>query len=409
MLKNIKIITITHRDLNVNDLEMFVIKSQDKADLKATLTSIKSQSKMDELMYLSTCNRVLYLCSTNEDLTDEYVKDFLSLVNPEFRQQSNDLWKKFVKVFEGKEAVNHIFSVASSLDSLVVGEREIIRQFRNAYADSKDMELTGDDIRLLEEYTVQAAKAVYSQTKIGEKPVSIVSLAIQKILKANILPTSRVLLIGAGETIQLVSKFLKKLEFSNVAIFNRSIDNAKVLSDSLQAEAFHLSEIKNYRDGFDCMIACTGATEAVITNDIYKALVGIETDKKLVVDLSVPNNVDRSIGKSYPVDLVDIEILRELAKENLQYRQEEVKVAKTILQAHVNQFSTIYQQRQIEKSLKHLPQEINAIKERAIEKVFEKELESLDDGTQQLIHEMMDYMAKKCVGIPMKMAKDAIK
>ena len=402
MIERYKIITITHHDLNVNELEKFVVKNE-----VDDLSKIKESLGIDELQYLSTCNRVTFLFYTEDILTEEYLAKFLIAINPELANEKISTLLKFIKVYEGALAVEHMFAIASSLDSLVIGEREILRQCKDSYIKSNKLKLTGDHIRLLSEYTIQTAKDVYSNTRIGEKPISVVSLAIQKLLRSDVKPTDRILLIGAGETIQLVSKFLDKHQFSNISIFNRSIDNAKKLSEFLNAKAFHLSELKSYSGGFDCIIACTGATDLIVTKHTYESLLRDDEDHKLVIDLAVPNNIDRSIPDTYQLDLVDIEALRGLAEENMKFRQEEVGEATKIIREHVNIFTNIHQQRQIERALTDLPKEIEAVKKRALEKVYSKEIEKLNPDAQELIHEMMDYMQQKCVGIPMKIAKQA--
>jgi glutamyl-tRNA reductase len=406
MIDQYKIITITHHDLNVNELERFVVKKDDDGNL-SRLKEIKESVGLEEIQYLSTCNRVMYFFYTSQDISDDFLASFLQAINPDFKNDKLSSLKKFVRVFEGQKAIQHFFAVSSSLDSLVIGEREILRQCKDSYKANSELGLTGDNLRLVNEYMIMAAKDVYSNTRIGEKPVSIVSLAIQKLLKSFIKPSDRLLLIGAGETIELVSKFLTKHAFSNISIFNRSIDNAEKLSNQLGADAFHLSELETYSGGFDCIIACTGATQAIVTPTIYDALLRSDEDQKLVIDLAVPNNVDRSIADKQNVEIIDIENLRELAEENLKFRKTEVGEADRIVSTHVDTFVDIHRQRQIEKSLSSLPKEINAVKKRALEQVYSKQLETLDDDTKSLIHDMMNYMEKKCIGIPMKMAKQS--
>lgn len=408
MLSNFKLITITHRKLNVNELEKFVIKYDDKEGLASALTSIKEEFQLEELFYLATCNRVQFLIYTNHDVDLEFTSRLFRKINPDLQDSDLEHQSKFVDIYEDTNAIDHIFSVASSIDSLVVGEREILRQYRDAYELSKSLKLTGDNIRLVDRGTVKAAKSVYANTKIGEKPVSIVSLAIQKILNKDLPKDARIILIGAGETNRLVGKLLKKNEYSNITIFNRSLDNAKELSKVLNASALHLSDLPNYSKGFDCLISCTGANEVLITPQLYDSILSGETDKKLIVDLAVPNNIDKTIEKSHEVSLIDIEHLRHLANENLSFRKDEVKVANKILRKEVQEFSNLYQRRQIEKAMADLPSEINAVKKRALEQVYKKNIELLDPNAQQLIAEMMDYMEKKCVSIPMKVAKATI-
>lgn len=408
MLSNFKLITVTHHKLNVNELDKFVIKYNDEAELGSKLKNLKSQLDLEELYYLATCNRVQILIFDNKEIDLAFCKEIFKNINPNLQSADFEQAEKFIDIHHGLDAIDHIFSVCSSIDSLVVGEREIIRQYRQAYEKCHSLGITGDNLRLVDKFTVQAAKDVYANTKIGEKPVSIVSLAIQKLLQADLNRDARIILVGAGETNKLVGKFLKKYEFSNITIFNRSLDNAKKLSDTLNARAYHLSELAEYKEGFDCIISCTGSPDIIISASSYPGLLNGEQDEKLIIDLAVPNNVDKVIATEYLAKLIDIEQLRILANENLAYRKDEVVEAKEILKMHVQNFDKIYQQRQIEKALTQLPPQIKAVKERALEQVYKKEIEELEPEAQKLIAEMMDYMEKKCVGIPMKVARAAV-
>ena len=409
MVNDFKILTITHRTLNVDEIGHFVIKCDDRVSLNERLDLLKQRFSIQEIMYLSTCNRVAYIIY-GSDLDDvEDLKDFFQTANPELSDQHLNKISKFVSVYNGIAAVNHLFELSSSIDSLVVGEREIFRQFRQSYEECQKAGLTGDHLRILEKLTVRAAKEIYDKTKIGEKPLSIVSLAIQQFRALNLDKNARILIIGAGETNTLVGKFLKKYGYTNATVFNRSLHNAVKLTQLLGAEALHLSELKSYDKGFDAIFVCTGATEAIINQELYKHLIRREDDEKVIVDLSVPRNVSEHVVSNFAINYIDIEQLRLLAEENLSYRKAEIKVAKSILKQKIKDFESIYQQRQIEKALSNVSREVKAVKNRAIHNVYEKQLASLDPSAKDLVLEMMDYMEKKFVSIPMKLAKESIK
>lgn len=408
MLENYKVITINHRKLNVNELDEFVIQYSNKEELQTHLDILKVKLDLDEIMYLSTCNRVVYITHTEQVCDLDFARKLFSQVNQNLSKESLARLESFLDIYEGEPAINHLFELTSSIDSLVVGEREIIRQFRQSYTKCQEMALTGDYLRLVEKYSTLAAKAVYANTRIGEKPVSIVSLAFKKLIECGVTSTDRVLMIGAGETNYLIANFLNKNEFKNITIFNRSLDNAKALSEKLNAKAAHLSELNHFDKGFDCIIACTSATEAIVTEDLYIKLLNGEKGRKVLLDLSIPNNIEKSISDNHNAIRVDIEDLRELAEKNLDFRKEEIKAARVILREHLTNFKQFYKQRQIEKSFAQLPVEISAIKKRALEEVYKKDIEKLDSSTQELLIEMMTYMEKKCVGIPMKMAKGTV-
>ncbi len=406
MIDNFHIITLTHQTINVDQIGHFVVKHQSKDDLRDKLCQVKKQFDIDEIVYLSTCNRVSYIFYREDGLEDSYLKHFFHSINAELSEERLNKLSNFVRLHSGIKAINHLFELSASIDSLVVGEREIFRQYREAYDQSVQWKLAGDHLRMLDKYTVTTAKEIYANTKIGEKPLSIVSLAIKRMLNINPDPSQRVLLVGAGETNRLVGKFLKKYDFTDITIFNRSLDNAQELSDTLGAQAFHISELATYTKGFDIMVVCTGSTEAIISSDIYSQLINRDESKKIVIDLSVPHNVDENVQTGFNMHYVNIEQLRTLAEQNLEHRKNEIGSAKKIIKGRLFEFQKVYQQRQIEKAFHKIPQEMKAIKERAVNSVYAKQIDALDEDAKALVLEMMNYMEKKCVSVPMKVAKE---
>lgn len=405
MLKGYKILTITHRHTPLQAIGEFVVTYSSDEELQAKLHGLKEKFGLDELAYLATCNRVLYLFYTENDLSSSFEKEFFQTIQPEI---STELLSEHVTFFEGKNAVDHLFRVASSVDSLVVGEREILRQLREAYERCRAWNLTGDHLRILMDSAVIGAKEVYGKTRLGERSVSVVSLAVKELLNTNIAKDARILLIGAGQTNSLVAKFLKKYHFENVTVFNRTLERAERLAEMLEGSAYPLTALGNYKGGFDCLVVCTGATQAVVGKDLYKKLLGGETGRKVVIDLSVPNNVEQVIGENFNVQYIEIEGLKALANENLKFREKEVANALTLLEEHIVAFEVSAQHRRIERALHEIPSEVKAVRDRAMNEVFKKDIESLDDSSRELLERMMTYMTKKCTGIPMKVAKKAL-
>jgi len=206
----------------------------------------------------------------------------------------------------------------------------------------------------------------------------------------------------------LFAKFLVKHGYQNVVIFNRTLIKAQELAEMTGGQALPLKDLPTYRGGFDCLVVCTGATEPVVQEALYKSLLAEETDEKIVIDLSIPYNVAPEIVARFPVNYIEINGLRYLAEENLTFRRKEVERAKILLDEHVEQFPVIYRQRQIEIAMQDVPKEIKAVKKHAIETVFKKEVESLDQDSRELLVKMMTYMEKKCIGIPMRAARELV-
>jgi len=405
MIEHYKILTITHKNTNLNKLGKYVIEDASQQKLEA----LKKHFGLDELLYLSTCNRVLYFFTSSKVFTNELQRDFFQFINPQLANGSLSCLPEIVEYYDGQEALNHLFEVAASMNSLVVGEREILRQLREAYDQSIAWGLTADNIRLAMRAAVETAKEVYSNTRIGEKPISVVSLAIQKLLASKKAKDARVLLIGAGQTNKLVSKFLNKHGFSNVAVFNRTLSRAEGLANLLGGKAYTLDHLPAYKAGFDVMIVCTGATKAIIDTTLYNQLLAGDTDEKLVIDLAIPNNVDKAVVDEFNMNYIEIEDLRQLASANLSFREKEVEYGQKIIVKNIDSFQSVYQERQIALVMRGVPAEIKKVKAHAMNNVFKKELENLDEDSLELLERMMSYMEKRCISIPMVAAKKSLK
>ncbi len=408
MLEHYKLITVSHRSLDTRDLEHFMVKYNEEAGLIARLQAIKKASGQEEFLYLSTCNRVVFLFYGANDIHQRNMAAFFQLINPEIDDSILEGIDRFVVQYQGTEAVNHIMEIASSIDSLVVGEREIFRQFRDAYALCNQVNICSDRIRLVNKIAVKAAKEIYTKTTIGTRPVSVVSLAIQKFLSKKLPQDARILLIGAGETNSTTGRFLKKHGYQNLIIFNRSINNANALSQELDAEARHLGDLKGYSEDFDCIFTCTAAQEPIVTEEMFSSIVA-DHNEKVIVDLSIPHNVAKEVAQLDQVDYISIDDLRQLAEQNLALRAENIAEAKSIIKTHLDEFEQMFERRKVEKALSNLPREIREVKERAINLVFKEQIDDLPSETKDLIEEITSYMEKKCVAIPMKMAKKIVK
>ncbi len=342
----------------------------------------------------------------NIRIDHDWIKRFLKMINPNLEEQIAQKLPKYTDYYHGTEAIRHLCQVASSVDSLVIGEREIFRQFREAYQFCSDAGLCGDFLRLIEKHVVTTAKSVYTRTKIGERPISVASLAFKKLLASNISNTAQVLMIGAGETNTNIARFLSKHRFENVTVFNRSLHTTGEVSKLLNTEALHLTDLKSYTRGFDAIIICTASTKPIIDISLYRSLLNKDVSKKVLVDLSVPRNIDPLIVEQFDVEYIDVESIRSLAEANMAFRKQELVSANVIIDENLDAFEELLQERRLELSLKSIPSEIKAVKDRAVNQVFKSDIENLDTNTRELVLKMMDYMEKKCIAAPIKIARE---
>jgi glutamyl-tRNA reductase len=405
MLDQFHIIAFTHRNLELNDIGQLHIEESKQEERLQTLAAAL---KLDELMFLSTCNRVEFIFCTKKEVDFNFVMKFFETLYPEFTREQIGHFAHRGDQFKGIGAVEHMLSVASSIDSMVVGEREIITQVRNSFEASKKMNLTGDFIRLVLRHTIETAKRVYTETSIATKPVSVVSLAYHKLRDMNIPLDARILIIGAGVTNTNMSKFLRKHGFKKFTVYNRTLSKAENLAKDLRGEAFSLTELDNHSNGFDVIITCTGSEGHIITPDTYSKLLKEDNDRKVVIDLALPQDLHPEIVENNPVTHISIDVLQKISNENLKERSKEIQHVEEIISEALFDFKHIQKMRSVEIAMRDVPQKVKEIKSTAMNEVFKNDLAELDDHSREVLEKVIEYMEKKYMSVPMIMAKEIL-
>jgi glutamyl-tRNA reductase len=403
MIDCYKIISISHQTVDIAEIEKYVIRwSGDETEI-SKIRKIKDIFDIDEIAYLNTCNRVTYIMYTRKDVEINFLQDFFSLANPIHGPQVNTSIDEKVSVYEGLEAVRYLFEVASSIDSLVVGESEIFRQVREAFDVAKKHKLSGDNLRLLEKSAIEMAKKIYTTTRIGESPLSIAALAAETISSHHNDKKGKVILVGAGETNQLMAKFLVKQGFQHFEVYNRTLANADKLAKEINGLSYDLSQLYKATISKDVsvVVVCTSSQDILVD----RSLIDQNTKNLTVVDLSVPRNVDPNIAAIKGVRYVYIDELKMLAERNLQRRRQEVSLAKSIIAAGLSTYQKTYNQRQLERSLETFPSDLKALKNTIVTEVYAKKIASLHQEEQDLLSDILDHFIKKATAIPMKRAK----
>jgi len=404
-MNNFKIIAFTHKTIGIDTIGKLHLQDDIAAE---RLASLKQECGLNELMYLSTCNRVEFLISTPSSLNSDFFIKFFHAFNPEWDAAEAKWAADNALVWEGEEALQHLFNVASSIDSLVVGEREIITQVRNAYEKCRQLGLTGDLIRIIIKRTIETAKQVYTETNVARNPVSVVSLAYRRLKELNVKMDARFIIIGSGITNSTMSKYLKKHGFKNFVVFNRTLANAEKLANELNAKALPLTELKNYTEGFDVILTCTGSSESIINKELYKSLVGDDASRKIVIDLAVPNDLDTDVLNSFDINLIAVNNLQDIASKNLAEREKELDSCSRIVMNNIAEFRQIHKTRQVELAMSEIPKKVKEIHDTAINQIFAKEIEGLDSQSKEVLEKILAYVEKKYISVPMKMAKDIL-
>ncbi len=404
-MKYLKVIAFTHKQIELKELGRLVICQE---DLTEKLKQVKEQFQISEMFYLATCNRVEFVLVTDQAVDTAYTERFIDALQIGVCNHYMNVFLQGASIYEDQEALNHLLRISCSLESLIVGEKEILPQLRKAYENCREAGLTGDFLRLVMNCVVKTAKEVYTDTNISKNPISVVSLAYRKLRDLKLTTNARILIIGAGETNFNISKYLQKHKFTNFAVFNRTLSKAQQLAADLGGEALKLSSLKDYAKGFDAIITCTSSTEPLITPEIYTALLQGDTGKKTIVDLAVPNDTHPDILRDFPVNFIEVHSLNEVAKKNMQERYEELVHAEAIIQTNITEFNTMLKQRRIEVAMRRVPEKIKEIRNNAINTVFAEEVSGMDQQNREILEKVINYMEKKYISVPMIMAKDIL-
>ncbi|HRH11021.1 MAG TPA: glutamyl-tRNA reductase [Bacteroidia bacterium] len=406
-MDSLKVIAFTHNNLSLEQIGKLHLDAEHQA---LVLGALKINFGLEELLFLSTCNRVEVIMKSDSEINTDLVKEICTFINRNIGENDTLTLSENAEIFQGEKAVEHLLRVASSLDSLVVGEREIITQVRKAYDYCNSLGLTGDLIRILVKHTIETAKDVYTHTDIAKNPVSIVSLAYRQLKELGIKNNARLLFVGSGVTNTAFANYLQKHQFANFSVFNRTLANAEKLASSLNGNAFSLEALNSYQGGFDVMVVCTASSSPVVNKAIYDQLTSGENSKKIIIDLGIPANVDATvIENNKRIHYINIQSLKEIAATNLQLRKNEISKCEKIIAEKTEQFNQLLNERRIELAFGEIPKKVKAIKEIALSEVFAKEIDQMDENGRQVLDKVLSYVEKKYNAVAIKTAKEVLR
>jgi glutamyl-tRNA reductase len=404
-MKSFHCIAFTHKNIKIEEIGVFHISEDFE---KERLQGLKALDGMQEFMFLSTCNRVEFWFRTDEELSNDYVLRILKIAYPSLSEENLNRYAQLALVYSHFEAVDHVLRVASSINSLVVGEREILSQVRRSFERFNSYGFCEDFLRILLRKTVEIAKRVYTETNIATKPVSVVNLALKKMSDCLKKEDPRVILVGAGRTNLAIARKLNKLGITDIHVFNRTKSKADTLVDTFGGTAYPLTELENYSSGFDILVSCTGSESTMIDLNLFNQFRGKDNSEKIVIDLAVPNDIDRNIETQPNVHFISVSKLEEIAAKNLESRKGEVEKCEVIINDGLAEFESVYKVRRVELAMRKVPQQVKDIRKRATEVVFADEISNLDPEAVETLNKVISFMEKKYMSTPMLLAKEIL-
>jgi len=205
-----------------------------------------------------------------------------------------------------------------------------------------------------------------------------------------------------------MSRFLRKHGFKNFVVFNRTLSKAEALAKDLNGQSFPLDDLSIYSKGFDVIITCTGSENHIITPEVYTQLLQGDKDRKVVIDIALPQDLDPRVMETENVMHISLELLQKISTQNLKERSKEIQHVEEIISEAIFDFKHIYKVRTVELAMRAVPQKVKEIKHTAINEVFKNEMETLDENSKEVLEKIIAYMEKKYMSGPMLMAKEIL-
>ena len=307
----------------------------DSARLDAALAALAAQPGVDEAAIVSTCNRTELYVNAGDGATaqvDEWLHRFHDI-------ESGHLTPHFYH-YQSGEAVRHLFRVATGLDSMVLGEAQILGQVKQAYQAARRHGTLGSVLEKLFQHSFAVAKRVRSNTAIGENSVSVAAASVQLARQIfSDLTRQRVLLVGAGETIELVARHLRAQGVRSMRVINRSEQRAARLAEVFGAQAGTLEQLPDALAEADMVISSTGSALPVISKaDIEAALRRGKRRPLFMVDLAVPRDIEGEAASIDDVYLYTMDDLHQLIQSGMQQRQQAAEQAEQIIEQEVGHY-----------------------------------------------------------------------
>lgn len=329
---------LNYRTAPVEVREQFAISDK---DLPAALKGLMDTKSIMECVIVATCNRTeLYAVVDRNQLCGHYIRSFMERWFRLPREQfTNHLY-----MYEDEKAIEHLFKVTSGLDSMVIGETQILGQVKSSFLLAQSLKTTGTVFNMLFKQAVTMAKRAHSETMIGEAAVSV-SYAAVELGKQIFGQFNRktVMIIGAGETGELTAKHLYANGADRVIVVNRTFERAAQLADKFNGIPCSMEEAKKKLHEVDIIISSTGSEGYVLTRQAVQTAMGQRKSKPLfMIDIAVPRDIDPSIAAVDNVFLYDIDDLEGIVESNLEQRRQEAAKIEVMIDEELKLFDQWY-------------------------------------------------------------------
>ena len=396
MNQNIINARVTFRNSPIHILEKFTIR-----DLEWAYTQFKEHSGLDECVIIQTCNRIeLFGKAENYDL-DKIKKTWASLTGLD-----EEMFQENVEFEENVEAMHHLLKLTSGLDSMVVGEEQILGQIKNSIASARNAKASGQHLNTLFDRAIRIGTRIRNSSGINRGGVSVGSMAV-KLAEENIdeLKLKNILLIGTGEVSTLVAKSLVRRGY-DFAVTSRTMDRSQTFCETMGGKAVKFEAVLTGFENYDVLFVATTAPYFLVTEERITKAMQEKKNGMMILDLSNPRTVDEKVATIGGVKLMNLDQIAEMVEKNMKTRLNKVKTVENIINEEVSLLEASMKRLDAEPLVKVVFKNIESLREKELQKALQM-LNEKDDKKVKIIEELTKAIVESIVSTPMNNIRKA--
>ncbi|MFK7778812.1 MAG: glutamyl-tRNA reductase [Gimesia sp.] len=406
---NLQVVYCNHQTAGLDIREKLAFSSKEQLD--SAYSVLKKSYPDTEMVVISTCNRVELYTATQESECGPSHHDLAKFFSEFHSVPVGDFFEDFLER-TGPDAVRHLFQVASSLDSMVLGEPQIVNQVKEAYQCATENALCGPLTHALFQQAIRVSARVRTETQLSEGRVSIASVAVGTFGKGIFerFDNKTVLIIGAGEMAEETLIYLKGEGVEQIVVVNRSLENAQKLAAKVGGEARPFQDLEDCMAEADVIVSTTGATQPIVDVPSFQRVLQKSGNKTFfILDLGAPRDIEPAVGEiNNNIFLYNIDDLEATCEKNRRARQEEVEKALVIIDEETNHFMHGIYHRATGPIIKQLREQWHEVRVQEVKKLFGK-LSHLDEKDQELIERSIEQIVNKLLHPPLEVLRQEAK
>ena len=383
---------ITYKEAPIHLLERFTFK-----DVNNTYEAFLEHLQLKECLILQTCNRIEIFAVVDEELDLQEILNYWC----KHSNLASEEFSKIVEIVHGEEVIQHILKLVSGLDSLVIGEDQILGQVRRSYEFARAYNYLGPFLALIFEKSIKVGSKVRALTGINKGSVSVGSVAVNLAEQSlDRLEGKKILLIGSGEGASLIAKALKR---RNISFLNtsRTFERAKSFAESLTGSPILFEEALSSLSSMDIIFVSTTAPYYLLTYERIKQTMESKSSSLLIFDLSNPRTVEDSISQIENVYLFNLDQIGEIVQKNIQYRREEIQSAEAIIQDEMKNMNEILKRKKADPVVISVFRNVDKIRERELNKALSILGSKIGPKESKIIEQFSHALLEGIISTPM--------